>query len=123
LGNAGSDVLAGDIGNDWLNAGAGNDVLEGGAGNDTMTGGADSDIFRFDAPAFGADRITDFDADAGGGQDLIDLSGLGITVETFAAEVAVSVSGASALVTVAGGTILLAGVSAAAVDQSDFVLA
>jgi len=35
----------------------------------------------------------------------------------------VSVSGANALVTVAGGSILLVGVDAATVDASDFLLA
>ncbi len=56
---------------------AGNDVLIGGAGNDTLTGGAGKDIFVFSTAGFGNDRGLDFDADAVGGQDLLDISGLG----------------------------------------------
>jgi Ca2+-binding RTX toxin-like protein len=115
-------VLSGLAGSDTLQGGAGNDTLAGGAGNDTLQGNAGNDIFVFGA-GFGADKVNDFDTDPAGGQDALDLSGLGVTAATFAAEVAVSVSGANALVTVAGGSILLVGIDAATVDASDFLLA
>ena len=56
-----------------------------------MNGGAGNDIFVF-APGFGNDTIAGFDANAaGGGQDLLDISALGITAATFAAEVTITV--------------------------------
>jgi len=96
-GGAGADALAGDAGDDWLDGGAaddrlsggtGTDVLLGGAGADTLTGGAGYDLltggpgadhFVFapcDSGSAGLapDLITDFTP----GEDLIDLSGLGL---------------------------------------------
>ena len=69
-----------------LVGGAGNDTLNGGAGNDSLGGGAGNDVFRFMA-GFGQDTVTDFTAHAGaaGSKDLLDISGLGITAATFAA--------------------------------------
>ena len=69
-----------------LVGGVGNDTLDGGAGNDSLGGGAGNDVFRFLA-GFGQDTITDFTAHAGaaGSKDLMDISGLGITAATFAA--------------------------------------
>ncbi|MCK7481286.1 MAG: hypothetical protein M0C28_31950 [Candidatus Moduliflexus flocculans] len=44
-----------------------------------MNGGAGNDIFVF-AAGFGNDQIAGFDANlAGGGQDLLDISALGLT--------------------------------------------
>jgi hypothetical protein len=54
-----------------------------------MSGGLGNDIFRFGA-AFGVDRISDFDADfGGGGQDRMDISALGITAANFASLVSI----------------------------------
>lgn len=55
------DVLLGGADDDVLLGGRGADVLDGGAGDDTMSGGAGVDAFVF---AGGADRITDWDAEA-----------------------------------------------------------
>jgi Ca2+-binding RTX toxin-like protein len=122
-GSAGDDVIVGRTGTDVLNGGAGVDILEGGAGNDAMNGGAGNDFFRYFA-GFGADTITGFDANPAGGQDLIDLRGLGITAATFAARVSITGGGGNTLITVAGqGTIRLSGVTVANVTVADFVLA
>src|SRR6185436_5986697 len=75
--NGNSNRLDGGAGNDTLSAGGSADVVIGGSGNDTLTGGTGNDTFVF-AAGFGHDIIVDFDAAPAGGQDLIDLSALGI---------------------------------------------
>ena len=87
-----------------LVGGVGNDTLNGGAGNDSLGGGAGNDVFRFMA-GFGQDTITDFTAHAGaaGSKDLMDISGLGITAATFAANVHMANGGGgSTMVTFTG---------------------
>ena len=64
----------GDGGANTIEGGDGRDTIDGAAGNDSLTGGADVDTFVF-AADHGTDTITDF-AD---GEDLIDVSALGIT--------------------------------------------
>jgi len=120
-GNAGADMLFGFDGNDTLNANGGDDVLVGGAGNDTMNGGAGNDVFVFGAGS-GADRINGFDADAAGGQDLIDLASRGITAANFATEVSFSSVTGGTLLTMGSDTILFAGIPLAQLDQTDFIL-
>ncbi|MEJ5989219.1 peroxidase family protein [Ramlibacter sp. PS3R-8] len=89
-GGAAVDSLDGGAGTDSLTGGAGNDVMEGGAGNDAMDGGAGDDVFVFRS-GFGVDRITGFDANPNGGQDLLDLRPLGITAANFATNVTITV--------------------------------
>ena len=124
-GSAVANVLSGGGGNDTIRAGAGDDVVTGGTGNDTLTGGADNDRFVY-AAGFGNDSITDFDAGPPGGQDLIDLSQLGITSATFAAHVTIADVGADTLITIdnnAALTIRLLGIgNATTVTESDFLL-
>jgi Ca2+-binding RTX toxin-like protein len=69
-----------------MNGGAGNDIMNGGAGNDIMNGDTGNDTFVF-APSFGNDRINGFDANPGGGQDLLDIGAFGITAANFATRV------------------------------------
>jgi Ca2+-binding RTX toxin-like protein len=109
-------------GTDILKGGAGNDVLIGGGGNDTMTGGVGNDIFKYTAANFGADIITDFASSPVGGQDLIDISGLGITATTFAKSVTIS-GGINASVAFDGGTIQLTGVNQNTISITDFKVA
>ena len=122
-GGGGSDTLVGNIGIDSLTGGDGLDILIGGAGNDVMNGGTGADTFVF-AAGFGNDVIAGFDANATGGQDLLDVSGLGIDSEDFAARVSIADLGANTLVTIDGiDTILLQGVNgvgANAVTIDDF---
>ena len=64
----------GGSGNDTIDGGAGDDIIDGGAGDDSLTGGADADTFVFQA-GHGNDTIADFTD----GEDIIDVSSLGIT--------------------------------------------
>ena len=113
------------VGNELANTvagGAGADTLDGGLGNDTLTGGGGNDVFRF-LPGFGNDIITDFaPGTVVGAQDLMDVSGLGITAANFAGSVGIAASGANTLITIGAATIKLNGVLAANISSSDFVL-
>jgi Ca2+-binding RTX toxin-like protein len=125
-GNGGNDTLIGGAGIDSLNGGAGADRLIGGLGNDVMNGGTGNDTFVFNS-AFGADTISGFDANpAGGGQDMLDVSGLGITATDFAARVQITDIGPSTLITIDGvNTITLIGVNGAGtnvINMADFIL-
>jgi hypothetical protein len=65
LGTASADVLVGT---------GGNDIIVGGAGRDTLTGGAGHDTFLFRGSDAGAvDTITNFDAGAGAGGDVLNV--------------------------------------------------
>ena len=104
--------------------GAGNDVLIGGGGNDLMSGGvAGNDTFVFAAPGFGNDAILSFGANPAAGQDLLNITALGITSATFTTNVSIAADGADTVVGIGADSIRLVGVSSAAVDQTDFVLA
>jgi Ca2+-binding RTX toxin-like protein len=122
VGNTGNDILTGGAGNDILNGNAGNDVLDGGAGNDTLIGGAGTDIFKFLAGS-GHDIITDFQSSPLGGQDLLDISGLGITSAAFAGSVTIAAAGANTLIAIGANTIQLNGVGAGTINSSDFMFA
>ena len=124
-GNGGNDTLIGGTGIDSLNGGAGQDRLIGGLGNDVMNGGTENDTFVM-TPGFGADTISGFDANPTGGQDLIDISALGITSTTFAANVSILDLGNDTLVTIGGNTIMLLGVNGTGtnvINVTDFILA
>jgi hypothetical protein len=67
---------------------------------------------------------TAFDANPSGGQDLLDISGLGITAATLAASVVIADAGTNVLITIGGDTITLVNVPALnAVTPADFLLA
>jgi Ca2+-binding RTX toxin-like protein len=125
-GGAGDDHLDGGAGNDELNGGAGVDRVEGGSGNDKLDGGANADTFVFKA-SFGNDRVSGFDANPAGGQDLIELSGFGINAANFASHVTIADVGADTLLTIDGNpdqTIRLLGIGNAntiTVDDFRFV--
>ena len=70
----GNDELYGSNGEDRLEGNGGDDTIDGRGGNDRLYGGSGDDIFRFDR-GDGHDQIYDF-AD---GEDIIVLTGLGIT--------------------------------------------
>lgn len=69
VGGAHNDRLEGGSGNDSLSGGSENDLLLGGTGLDTLTGEGGADIFAFNTPTEGVDRIQDFD----GTSDLIQI--------------------------------------------------
>jgi Ca2+-binding RTX toxin-like protein len=119
-----ADTLVGDAGDNRLEGGAGDDVLEGGGGADTVVGGGGSDTFVF-APGFGNDRIEDFGGEPADGQDLLDISAVGVTADDFRGRVTITGVGLDALVTIDGDpnqTVLLAGIGDTAIAQQDFVL-
>jgi len=67
LGGAGDDIVLGS---------AGDDLIDGGAGDDVLFGSGGSDTFRHSDPLDGHDIIADFDGDAVGGQDVLNLDAL-----------------------------------------------
>jgi Ca2+-binding RTX toxin-like protein len=114
-GNALANTLRGNSGADRLDGGAGNDLLDGGLGND---------VFVFAAAGFGNDRVQGFDANPVGGQDLLDISGLGITAATFAVAVSITDLGADTLIGIGADSIRLLGVGdATTIAAADFLLA
>lgn len=151
-GSGGDDALNGRQGNDKLSGGAGSDVLTGAAGIDTMTGGSAKDRFDFNLTSdssAGATRdvITDFTIIAANSTaffDRIDLSDIDASVTaagvqdfTFIGTAAFTAEGQVRVVQVGGDTvvqvntktgagaemhILLTGVTAADVQDVDFLL-
>ncbi|NVE00662.1 hypothetical protein [Massilia sp. BJB1822] len=67
-GGGGNDYLFGSLSSDTLNGGDGNDILFGGYGADSLTGGTGNDTFILRKGDF--DTVLDFDATAGGGDQL-----------------------------------------------------
>src|SRR5690606_19873291 len=125
-GGEGDDFLDGGDGDDRLNGGVGNDAIHGGAGDDAINVGAGINTIIFAETNFGTDTIASFDANPTGGQDKIDLSGLGITDGNFGTDVNIATVGADTHVSVAGGTIILTGVDGVGsrvIDRTDFILA
>jgi Ca2+-binding RTX toxin-like protein len=123
-GNVLDNYLKGGSGNDTLRGMDGNDRLEGGAGNDSLQGGAGNDIFVFAAPGFGADTIGGgFDFNPAGGQDLLDISGLGITAANFSTSVSFADLGSDLRVTIGASSFVLQGVANLAdITIDDFLL-
>ncbi|MFG5861334.1 calcium-binding protein, partial [Metapseudomonas sp. CR1201] len=121
-GGSGNFAGTGNSLDNFLQGGGGNDVLRGGVGNDLLVGGLGEDMFMFGA-GFGQDRILDFDANPVGGQDRIDIAGMGITAATFAANVAITDVGADTRVAIGANSITLVGVAdATTVTQADFIV-
>uniref|UniRef100_UPI000A1F79DD beta strand repeat-containing protein n=1 Tax=Pseudomonas sp. B28(2017) TaxID=1981730 RepID=UPI000A1F79DD len=119
---AANHTMLGGLANDILVGGAGDDLFFGGLGNDTLNGGLGNDTFAFAAAGFGNDSIQDFDANPAGGQDLLNIAGLGISSETFAANVSIAADGADTLIGIGMDSIRLVGVNSAGIDQTDFIL-
>lgn len=124
-GNQGGDVLMGDLGDDTILGGQGDDVLQGGDGadylsgdhgNDVLTGGAGADVFNF-REGEGRDIITDF-----GAGDRIWLS-LGDAADFEALASKITMAGEDAVISLAGQTIVLLGVSSTALTAQDFLFA
>ncbi len=123
FGDAGNDILSGGSGNDFLNGEVGDDTVNGGAGDDTMMATDGNDVFQF-AAGFGNDLIINFDSNATGGQDLLDITAFNITAATFAASVTIADVGDDTLVSIgATDSIRLVGVAdATTVTAADFTL-
>ena len=125
-GGAGADSLTGDGANNKFIGGDGDDAITGLGGNDTITGGLGNDTFVYAAGA-GNDAIADFDANAAGGQDVLDIAGFGITALDFGARVTIFDAGANTIVTIDGSVIItLNGVDGNGdnvITAADFLLA
>ncbi len=79
IGSAFDDTLAGDDGVNQIIGGAGDDMLSGGLGADILTGGAGSDAFIYDDAAL-AEAAVDIITDYAFGSDIIDLTGISLTI-------------------------------------------
>ncbi|MDE4060655.1 MAG: calcium-binding protein [Pseudophaeobacter sp. bin_em_oilr2.035] len=112
-GHRGDDMLNGGAGRDMLKGHSGDDVLTGGNGRDVLTGGAGWDEFVYTDMREGRDRITDFED----GIDLISLNTLGMDF----ADLSISDAARGARVEFGNTSILLEGVMADQLDQSDFI--
>lgn len=126
VGGEGNDSLHGGDGDDTLNGGDGDDAIHGGTGDDTINVGGGFNTIVYNEANFGTDTVASFDANPNGGQDKIDLSGLGITDANFASAVTITASGGDTHISVAGGTIILTGVGgtgSSVIDRTDFILA
>lgn len=116
-GGAGNDALLGDAGNDLLMGGDGNDILDGGLGIDALLGGSGDDIFVV-GPGTGTDLdvIADFES----GNDVIDLSGFGLS---GISELSIAADGiGGSMITLPGGdslSVLL--VDPASLSPNDFI--
>ena len=117
-GGLGGDFLNGESGDDILDGGEGNDNIQGGAGNDLLTGGLDLDHYHFQAGS-GVDRINDFALN-----EVIVLNpGMNGQAYSSPADMLVRVSQTAegALIDLGlGNTILLVGVSATQLTDSNF---
>ncbi|WP_306752889.1 peroxidase family protein [Paracoccus actinidiae] len=123
-GNGGAETLEGGTGNDTIGGAGGSDRVVGGLGDDALNGGASSDVFVFNV-GDGSDRITGFDGNPTGGQDLIDIRSMGITTTVqFNQTVLIDQDGADVLIQFGNTTdsIRLLGMALANVNQTDFLL-
>jgi Ca2+-binding RTX toxin-like protein len=111
IGTQAGERIAGTDGANMLDGQAGNDTLVGGSGDDTLTGGGGTDTFVF-GDGWGQDLITDF-TDG----EMLDLSSSSLTF----ADLTISQAGADVLITDgAGNQILLAGIDASTITETDF---
>ncbi|MGL4280794.1 MAG: calcium-binding protein [Albidovulum sp.] len=118
-GGTDADLILGMAGTDTLLGGDGDDTLIGGGGDDSFSGGAGADAFVFEGFRAGeADTVSDF-TDGVDRLWLRDVAGTDDAAR-FAA-LSISDSGGGALILFGGHSILLAGISAGAVDAGDLV--
>jgi len=124
VGEAGNNSITGGDGNDKIEGGDGDDTLigdngfdflTGGAGDDTLTGGATNDRFVF-ASNWGHDVITDFANDNLEKMDFRGIAGLH-EVEDFV----VSDTANGVLLSFAGNSAHLNGLTSSDVDRLDFL--
>ncbi|MGB5900992.1 MAG: calcium-binding protein, partial [Geitlerinemataceae cyanobacterium] len=133
FGNAGDDALFGNLGNDVLDGGDGNDYLGGGQNNDSLTGGLGDDTLSGDlgddslTGGGGSDRFVlvldsgnDVIADFTDGIDLLAVSPDLLADIQQRPEIAIDTA-EGAKIELGSGSVLMPGVSAGAIDVSDFV--
>ncbi|MFZ4721361.1 MAG: calcium-binding protein, partial [Ilumatobacteraceae bacterium] len=121
-GSAASDNINGGLGNDTLTGNAGADTIRGGGGTDTATPGTGNDIIAAGLGDSGTLTVSGFDSNPTGGQDLIDVRSLGVTVANFATSVVRTQVGANTRITIGAMVIVLSGVNVTTVTAQDFIL-
>ncbi|MGB3238069.1 MAG: GDSL-type esterase/lipase family protein [Geitlerinemataceae cyanobacterium] len=109
-GGAGNDLLLGGQADDTLDGGAGDDVLRGDRGNDALIGGIGRDRFDFRS-IDGANIVLDFED----GQDAIGLTDLSFEQLTIFPDLN------DTQIVFGNSTLMLQGVAASEIDESDFV--
>ncbi|TRW98362.1 calcium-binding protein [Paracoccus sp. M683] len=117
VGGGGNDRLNGGNGNDVLDGGTGNDLLRGQGGSDRLVGGGGADRFEFDLRS-GVDRIMDWQD----GLDTILLrsgSYRGERYDDFS-DLTITQSGANAVVSFGGATIIVNNTQASSLTAADF---
>ncbi|WP_262689763.1 M10 family metallopeptidase [Kordiimonas aestuarii] len=112
IGNDAANSLVGGRGEDTLSGGAGADTLAGGLADDTLTGGAGGDVFVF-GENWDDDTIEDFVV----GEDVIDLSGAGLS---FSDLIIVEGSAYALVADGTGNTIKVMGVAVDALTAASF---
>ncbi|MER5674817.1 peroxidase family protein [Pseudonocardia alni] len=124
-----ADTVLGGTGNDTIDGRGGDDTITGGAGTDTITTNVGNDRLVYQ-DGFGADTVNNFDALATGGQDLINVSAIGVTNANFGLRVSIAprVGGGTTvtvrnLLLLTAGTIQLPNTAPADVNAADFLLA
>ncbi|EKE78910.1 beta strand repeat-containing protein [Oceanibaculum indicum] len=112
IGGQGSDTIRGGKGHDSIAGGGGDDVLYSGMGNDTLTGGAGADKFFLKGfnPAFPNAVLTPTITDFEQGVDVLAVENATLA-ELEAAIASQTVTDAGVVLTVAGATITLLGIS------------
>ncbi len=75
-----------------------------------LNGGAGDDVFMFSTVGFGHDRVQNFDLQPEVGNDLLDISGLGVTADNFASRVIIIDAGADTLISIGEDSIRLLGI-------------
>jgi len=117
VGNELANAITGNESANLIQGGDGNDILNGKAGNDTLYGQAGADTFLFEHGT-GVDTVGDFVA----GTDKIDLTAIGYSWQQV--QNAFHQNGADLAIDLGNGdSVVLHGVTAAQLQQSDFVLA
>ena len=106
--------ITGGAGADVLRGGSGDDRLAGRGGDDLLEGGAGADVFVFDTPAGGDDRIVDFED----GLDQIEIAAAAGAADI--SDLTIIQDGADTLVTFATESIRLLDTDAALIGASDF---
>ncbi len=112
----GNDKVTGSAGAEVIRGGDGADVLAGKAGNDLLYGGSGRDVFTFDAGGWGRDTLADYRDN----YDKLDLRGSG--AGDFAA-LTVAQVGVDTVVSFGADEIVLQGINANSINQSDFIFA
>ncbi|MEL7481277.1 MAG: hypothetical protein AAGJ29_06930, partial [Pseudomonadota bacterium] len=112
---AGDDTIAGNSSVNVLNGNGGNDTIDGEGGDDTLSGGTGADTF-IEAEGSDADTVTDFVV----ADDVIDVTGHGLTADEALALAVDDGSGNAFIDFGDGDTITLTGVDVATLTAANF---